>query len=566
MGAASDYLENKVLDHVFKTAEYTPPTHIYVALCKSTIDDTHTGSTLPGEVTGGGYARAVCDDWAPAVGGYIDNENIVNFSRATADWGIVSNIALCDAETGGNVLVYGRLYDYKEVVTGDEMVFEAGELNIDIDAAAVGTPVYVHGWSRGTTSVTAATAESYITAASPALADVQAAIAAASAGDTVIVPAGSATWTNQLVITKGVLVQAETDGGVTITSGYEGGYGFDNSNFLVAYVPSAPEDNDPFRLSGFIWNVENKSGWLKIYNSSTTNIPNKIRIDNNQVNDTTQMLFLLHGHAYGSMDNNDFNGGIFRFLGSDASAWTNLSFSYGGANNWYIEDNTIEALSSFSMPVYAEGGARYCVRHNTIEVSADSFPLFDAHGNGPSTSHHATMGIEIYENEITAGTYQGNLMELRGGAGLVFNNNVTASGSWYGVNMREEYADSENPPATGPTGQPQHVKDVYLWSNTKGGSSNLAAYIGTTLDYGGEVGVVPRADVHFWDYDASFDGSSGVGVGLLSARPVSCSLTGAGYWATDTETLYRWTGAAWETYYTPYTYPHPHRSDADLGD
>jgi hypothetical protein len=23
---------------------------------------------------------------------------------------------------------------------------------------------------------------------------------------------------------------------------------------------------------------------------------------------------------------------------------------------------------------------------------------------------------------------------------------------------------------------------------------------------------------------------------------------------------------AWETYYTPYTYPHPHRSDAILGD
>ena len=31
-----------------------------------------------------------------------------------------------------------------------------------------------------------------------------------------------------------------------------------------------------------------------------------------------------------------------------------------------------------------------------------------------------------------------------------------------------------------------------------------------------------------------------------------------GYWATDTQTLYRATGATtWEIFYTPYTYPHP---------
>jgi hypothetical protein len=131
--AASDYLENALLGHVFKTAEYTQPTHVYVALCKSTIDDTHTGSTLPSEVSGGGYARALCDSWSPAVSGAIDNENSVVFAKATADWGTITDVALCDALTGGNVLVYGKLFNYKEVATGDIMAFEAGGLDVTLD-------------------------------------------------------------------------------------------------------------------------------------------------------------------------------------------------------------------------------------------------------------------------------------------------------------------------------------------------------------------------------------------------------------------------------------------------
>jgi len=49
MGSFSDFLENELLDHVFKTGAYTAPTNIYVALCTSTPDDADTGSTFPGE-------------------------------------------------------------------------------------------------------------------------------------------------------------------------------------------------------------------------------------------------------------------------------------------------------------------------------------------------------------------------------------------------------------------------------------------------------------------------------------------------------------------------------------
>src|SRR5436309_15855877 len=49
-----------------------------------------------------------------------------------------------------------------------------------------------------------------ITALSPSLSDVNKAIGSAVDGDTVIIPAGTATWTSQLVITKAITLMGQT--------------------------------------------------------------------------------------------------------------------------------------------------------------------------------------------------------------------------------------------------------------------------------------------------------------------------------------------------------------------
>ncbi len=53
MAGFSDYLEDKVLEHVFGGNSYTAPGTHYVALYTSALTDTGGGT----EVSGGGYVR-----------------------------------------------------------------------------------------------------------------------------------------------------------------------------------------------------------------------------------------------------------------------------------------------------------------------------------------------------------------------------------------------------------------------------------------------------------------------------------------------------------------------------
>jgi hypothetical protein len=404
----------------------------------------------------------------------------------------------------------------------------------------------------------------YILAASPELVDVEAAIALAVPGDIVVVPAGSATWAYQLVITKGILLIGAGRGNTVITSNY------DAADYLIRYEPANPTLNEPFRLSGFDFDLGLKSYGLHLKNNSLTPI-NRVRIDHIKVHNARLVnglakgnLMYVYGTVYGVCDNSEI--GYVRFMGMDEAAWANQTFEFGTADNLYFEDCICPFNGSYGGP-YGEGAARYCFRYCTWTLAGDQYPAADMHGNQP-TSHGATMGVEMYGNTYAAGPYGMTLMDQRGGKALVYNNSVTATTSTGRPKIREEHNDNLGPgPATGPGGQPQHVSDSYYWNNLRNGATLLTTYIGGTVDYGGEIGLVPQFDVDCWQQVVSFDGSTGVGVGLLSARPVTCTLIGAAYWATDVGTLYRWESPGqWEDYYSPYTYPHPLRSDPVLGD
>lgn len=133
MTAFSNYLENIVLDHIFRNQSFTPPTTIYVALCTANPGEAATGAAMNEVSDAGAYARQAIT-FNAASGGQIANQ-AVTFPTATANWGTVTHIALVDSGTygAGNVLAYGALTTARTVNSGDTFQLPAGNVTLSLD-------------------------------------------------------------------------------------------------------------------------------------------------------------------------------------------------------------------------------------------------------------------------------------------------------------------------------------------------------------------------------------------------------------------------------------------------
>lgn len=125
-GNLSNYLENKLIDHFLGTTAFTKPTTAYLALYTVAPTDSTSGT----EVTGGSYARQTVTFNAAASGSTTNDANI-DFNNMPAC--TVVAIAVCDALTSGNILVYGGLTSNKSLDAGDILRVASGDLSISID-------------------------------------------------------------------------------------------------------------------------------------------------------------------------------------------------------------------------------------------------------------------------------------------------------------------------------------------------------------------------------------------------------------------------------------------------
>jgi hypothetical protein len=120
-------LETRALQWAFTTGSPTRPTAWYVGLFTAAPSDTGGGT----EVSGGSYARQAVT--LTVSGNLATNGSAIEWPTASAGWGTITHVAIFDALTTGNMLVYAALTTSKTISTGDVLRIPAGDLDITLD-------------------------------------------------------------------------------------------------------------------------------------------------------------------------------------------------------------------------------------------------------------------------------------------------------------------------------------------------------------------------------------------------------------------------------------------------
>jgi hypothetical protein len=128
MAEFTNYLEDKLLDHVLNNTSFTSPTTVYVGLFTTAPTDSTAGT----EVSGGSYARQVLSV-STASAGVVTSDADVTFPQATASWGTIVALGVHDALSSGNLLMYTDLTTSKTIDEGDILKVSSGSLTVTLD-------------------------------------------------------------------------------------------------------------------------------------------------------------------------------------------------------------------------------------------------------------------------------------------------------------------------------------------------------------------------------------------------------------------------------------------------
>lgn len=444
------------------------------------------------------------------------------------------------------------------------------------------------------------------TAASASQTDVQACVtAAASTGDTIHVPAGSATWATPIDIsTKDLIIVGAGNGSDPASNTVITGSTSTCFSIAVGSDVSSASQISYFRFINCNTNTRGLNGAkaFRIHHNyfqsaadqdqdidGGSNTPPQGLLDHNTFE---RMRFVVRGTIWLLSENN-----------YQHQIWA-LDPNFGGVGV-YIEDNIFNP-TNHPGPLDCNNGGRLVMRFNTIHVT-----------NTYTTEIHGVQGLnracqrwEVYGNTLTQDGSPSTLTAfMRGGSGFWWGNTMNAGWGTSDAKLKVERATESKSPfgfcdgtwiidGNIDTGYPcrdqiGRSKDDSLYTGNYNGTTGSGSWPTQTLTpvYGWnnlqsstQIGFTPvesatyDAENRDWYKFSSATGSPqtvGVRVDTLANRPAGCT-AGVGYWATDqgswnTSTsnpqgtqlngadgvLYKCTGNAWTTLYIPYTYPHP---------
>ena len=242
-------------------------------------------------------------------------------------------------------------------------------------------------------------------ASSCAIDAVQSAVAAASDGDTINVPAGTCAWNSTFTLAKGVKIEGAGIG-KTIIAGARFTVTTDKAWSVGGFTTSG--------TAGF--NVTGISKLGRIHH---------IRFDTVTGFAQNRTIWSSGIGAAGVIDHNQFyrpRSIQIHVRESDGgnNSW-NRPLDLGGPDAWYVEDNTFEQLLSeynVSTPLDdCDGGGRLVIRHNNIKLSYTE--MHDAIIGGLRSCRK----WETYANDFYPDSNANwGQIAIRGGNGVVFDN------------------------------------------------------------------------------------------------------------------------------------------------
>ena len=128
MAQMSDYLEEQLINHVFRGIPYTTPGVIHLALYSTDPTDADGGTEL--EVgTSPGYARITITMGAPTDGVSANTAELL-FAAATGNWVAISHIGIRDESSAGNLLAHKALSAPVSVLSGNNFRVPVSDLEI----------------------------------------------------------------------------------------------------------------------------------------------------------------------------------------------------------------------------------------------------------------------------------------------------------------------------------------------------------------------------------------------------------------------------------------------------
>jgi hypothetical protein len=142
MSQFSNYLEQALVNHIFRDTAYSQPTSIYIALFTSDpgedgagaeVDPAGTWTDYVRQDAGGGGTKT--SGWSSPADGVTQNAKVITFpANNGASTVVVTHVGIYDGldPLNSNLLFYAPLVSSKSLLQGDVLSFGVGSITVTL--------------------------------------------------------------------------------------------------------------------------------------------------------------------------------------------------------------------------------------------------------------------------------------------------------------------------------------------------------------------------------------------------------------------------------------------------